>query len=183
MERVRGGCPDAARELYDRYSDPVQRVVRRRLAQKLRREYDSTDFLQSVWASFFNVPVDRFTFANPQALVAFLSQVAYNKVADAARARVGTQKRTLSRETPLDSPGPCGRAPLAEVLATSATPSQYVMAEERWQKLLDAHPPGHRRVLELLRQGHSHVEITRLVGVHPKVIQRLVQQLRNEFDA
>jgi RNA polymerase sigma factor (sigma-70 family) len=183
MERVRAGCPDAAQALYDRFSDAVRRVVRRNLAQRLRRQYDSTDFTQSVWASFFMVPAEQFTFANPESLVAFLSRVAYNKVTDATRQRMGTQKNDLQRETELDSPGPHDQTPLAEVLpAPTATPSQYVMAEERWQRLLDAHPPGHQRVLEMLRQGHSHVEITHSLGVHPKVIQRLVQQVRMEFE-
>jgi RNA polymerase sigma factor (sigma-70 family) len=184
MERVRAGSQEAAQALYDRFSSAVCLVVRRTLARRLRRQFDSDDFMQSVWASFFTVPPEQFTFHSPEALVAFLSRVAYNKVTDANRAQLGTQKRDSNRETPLDSPGALGQAPLAEVLpAATATPSQYVMAEESWQRLLDAQPPGHRRVLELLRQGYTCAEICVSLGLHPAVVKRLKEQLRREISS
>ena len=52
MQRVRAGDPRAAQEVFDRYSEPIRRVVRRYLHQRLRAQYDSIDILQTVWASF-----------------------------------------------------------------------------------------------------------------------------------
>jgi RNA polymerase sigma-70 factor (ECF subfamily) len=181
---VRGGCPGAAREVFDRYSGHVQRVVRRALHQKLRRQYDSVDFLQSVWASFFQVPAERYTFANPEELMRFLSQVAYNKVADAARGTLGTAKRDATRERSLDQP--TGARPtdgtLAEELPVGdPTPSQQAIADERWESLVSGLPPGHRRVLELLRDGYTHTEIASIAGIHPKIIQRLLRELRRKM--
>jgi uncharacterized protein YerC len=37
-------------------------------------------------------------------------------------------------------------------------------------------------VLELLRQGHTHSEISEQTGVHPKVIQRLRRKLSEGVD-
>jgi hypothetical protein len=53
LERARQGCQQAARLLYERYGPAVRHAVRRRLAPSLRRHFDSADFIQSVWGSFF----------------------------------------------------------------------------------------------------------------------------------
>src|SRR5205823_10333892 len=90
MGRVRAGCPRAAQEVFDRYSDAVRRVVRRVLRDRLRAKYDSTDFVQSVWASFFLTPPERYNFDTPQQLVNFLSKVAFHKVVDEGRRRLAT---------------------------------------------------------------------------------------------
>lgn len=64
-----------------------------------------------------------------------------------------------------------------------ATPSQYVMADERWQQLLQSQPPGHRRVLELLRAGHSHVDIAQIEGMDRRVIERLLRMLQRYLES
>jgi DNA-directed RNA polymerase specialized sigma24 family protein len=178
MERVRTGCPKAAQEVYDRYGNAVRRVVRCRLTRQVRRHFDSQDVSQSVWASFFDEPVERYSFANPDELVAFLARVAYNKVVDKTRYVLGA-RRDVRREQSLDSPhGPDDRNPLAVVLpADIPTPSKYVMADERWQKLTRNLPPGHVRILELILEGHTQADIARRIGCDRKVIQRLLDRL------
>src|SRR5262245_47402253 len=41
MERVRDGMPNALDEVCERYSHYIRRVVRRRMHQRLRAQYDS----------------------------------------------------------------------------------------------------------------------------------------------
>ena len=53
MQSVREGSQEAARTLFERYGPHIRRVVRRKLHQKLRPQFDSVDFVQDVWASFF----------------------------------------------------------------------------------------------------------------------------------
>src|SRR3954454_4204180 len=98
MRRVRAGNPEAAREVFERYSGHVRRVVRRRLHQRLRAQYDSLDLLQAIWASFFHVPIERYTFAKPDDLIAFLSRLAYNKAVEVFRRHLRTGQRNLNRE-------------------------------------------------------------------------------------
>ena len=43
----------AAKELYDTYVAHVLRCVRNRMWHRLRSKFDSQDFVQQVWASFF----------------------------------------------------------------------------------------------------------------------------------
>ncbi len=180
LERARGGSQEAAEEIYRRYGDAVRRVVRRRLEQRLRRRYDSTDFTQLVWASFFCTPAQDWSFATPEALIAFLSRLATNKVIDTVRQQCETARRGDAQEESLDT----GRSPdqddaLVHALpAATHTPSQYVMANERWQHLVRNLPPGHRRIVEMLREGHTTVEIADQLGMDRKVIQRLINRLR-----
>jgi RNA polymerase sigma factor (sigma-70 family) len=179
MDRVRAGCPDAAEELFESYGDAVRRVVRRWLQQPMRRQYDSVDFEQSVWASFFQGTADRYSFLTPKDLVDFLSRVAYNKVMDATRERLGSRRDLRREECSLNEPlGPGDPDPLVNHLpAPTHTPSQHVMADERWLKLTSNLPPGHVRILELLLAGHTQVEIAERLGCDPKMIRRLLVRL------
>ena len=53
LKRIQAGDEGAARELLQRFEAEVRLVVRRQLPRLLRSRFDSLDFLQSVWGSFF----------------------------------------------------------------------------------------------------------------------------------
>ena len=97
MQRVAGGDQDASRALFDRYGGHILRVVRRRLNGGLRVRYDSTDFLQDVWKSFFVTEARRRVFSDPAHLVRFLANMACHKVAD------GYRRETAVRRTGITS--------------------------------------------------------------------------------
>src|SRR5580698_5482389 len=86
LARIRDGDDDAARELLQRYEAKVRLVVRRQLPRLLRSRFDSLDFVQSVWGSFFHRirtgPVD---LDDEQNLITFLAWAARNKVIDEYR--------------------------------------------------------------------------------------------------
>jgi RNA polymerase sigma-70 factor (ECF subfamily) len=179
MERVRAGDPRAAQEVFDSYSEAIRRVVRRHLHQRLRNQYDSIDILQTVWASFFQVPPERYTFETPEALVHFLSQMAYNKVVDVFRSRLMTGKNNVNRQVSLNEPA----GELDNVLPVrQPTPSQLAIAEEHWERIIDGQPPRVRQVLEMLRVGHTQREVADRFGLHPKTIQRLLEKLLPRVD-
>src|SRR5262245_56507736 len=90
LARARAGDRGAIGQLVTEYSDPVRRVVRRLLQERLRRQFDSADFVQSVWASFVGLSAASYTFTTPEELVAFLSRVAYNKVIETTRKKLET---------------------------------------------------------------------------------------------
>jgi RNA polymerase sigma-70 factor (ECF subfamily) len=179
MQRVREGCPDAAQEVFNRFSEPIRWVVRRKLNRRLRTQYDSVDFIQSVWASFFQVPAERFTFASPQELIGFLAQLATHKVVDAFRRRLQTAKHDLKRECSYDALAD-NNSP--ELPFHQATPSQVAIAHEHWERMVDGLPPMQRRILEMLRQGHSHAEIAAQLGLHNKVIRRFLEKMTSKVD-
>lgn len=175
MRRAREGCPDAARELFDRYGGHIRHVVRRRLHERMRARYDSLDFTQDVWASFFTSPLEKYTFDTPESLVAFLTEVAQAKVAKAYRGDFQTQKRNREYEQPLGDDRP-GAAPCDPPML-GPTPSQFAIANEQWEQMLKGLPERYRLLVELLRQGHSRKEVAERTGLHPKLIQRLLNRL------
>jgi RNA polymerase sigma-70 factor (ECF subfamily) len=179
MQRVRAGDPRAAQEVFDRYSEPIRRVVRRYLHQRLRTQYDSIDILQTVWASFFQVPPERYTFETPEALIKFLSQMAHHKAVDVFRRRLMAGKHNLNRQVSLHEP----TSELDKALPVrQPTPSQLAIAEEHWERIIRGQPPRVRQVLELLRLGHTQREVADRFGLHPKTIQRLLEKLLPRVD-
>jgi RNA polymerase sigma factor (sigma-70 family) len=174
MERLRKGSPEAARVLCERYGPHILRVVRRKLDKKLRAKFDSADFEQAVWASFFIDPTHQYSFKQPEELIAFLAELAHNKLVDALRQRYRTAKYNVNRERSLEGSAACQAARVAD---RQPTPSELAAARERWDRLVEGQPPRYRRILELLRQGNTHAEIAREVGVSEKTVQRLLRKL------
>lgn len=172
MERLRAGCPAAARETVLRYGDHVLRVVRSRLHRNLRSQYDSIDFTQEVWGCFFNEPWKKYDFEAPEELIGFLAGLAYRKVADVHRKGFNRQKTNLDRVRPLDPEDPDRDLPVR-----GPTPSQFAMANERWEAMLKDQPDHIRLLLEMLRKGHEPKEIAERTGLHPKLIQRCLVKI------
>lgn len=177
MQRLREGSEDAARELLERYGEHILRVVRRKLHRKLRSKYDSVDFVQAVWSSFFAAAPRKYTFDHPQALMAFLVTLAQNKVVDAVRERFQTKKRNVNREHSLDGSVAVEAAGLA---AREPRPSQVAAANDEWSRLLTELPARYQRVLVLLREGHTQKEIAEELGVNEKTIRRVLDKLTEE---
>src|SRR5256885_494267 len=88
MQRAFEGSSEAAQELMAKYGAYIIRAVRKRLSHKLRPRFDSIDFVQDVWASFYRGEERKFE--GPEHLIAFLTRVAQNKVIDAARGSLDT---------------------------------------------------------------------------------------------
>ena len=130
----------AARELLQRYEPEVRLVVRRQLPRLLRSRFDSLDFLQSVWGSFFRRMRDAPTeFEDSRHLVAFLARAAKNKVIDEYR-RAASLKQDMHREEPLWGDG---RRP-KEVADPIDSPSELAQAHEVFGRLRELLPEERR---------------------------------------
>ena len=174
MERVLGGSDEAAARLLDRYGPAVLQAVRRRLSKQLRSKFDSLDFVQDVWASFFANPPGRHLLEGPDKLVAFLTQVARNKVIDETRKRLRGQKYNVNRERSLDNSTLGGPN---TVPAQQPTPSEAVSRGEEWNRLLADQPIVYRRILILVREGKKPAEIAAELQIHPRTVRRVVEKL------
>jgi RNA polymerase sigma factor (sigma-70 family) len=176
MQRVLAGSEEAAQELFDGYAPYLLRAIRRRLNGRIRSKFDTQDFAQDVWASFFAEAPNKRVFDTPDALVAFLTTLARNKVIDAVRQRTQTQKRDVNREQSIDSQ----RFDKEQLAANQATPSQIVMSQEEWRTFLGKQPPVYRRMFILLRAGKTTVEIAEELGVDQRTVRRVVERLAPE---
>jgi RNA polymerase sigma-70 factor (ECF subfamily) len=175
MERVRQGSQEAGQELYQLYGHHILHVVRRKLHAKLRPKFDSIDFVQDVWASFFADQLRQRTFSTPEELIAFLASVARHKVVDAFRQRMQRRKYNITREHSLDG---SAAFQVEKLIGPDPTASQVAVAKEAYDKMTNGQPDRYRRIVELLRQGHSHEEIADTLGLNEKTIRRLVEQLK-----
>lgn len=168
LDACRRGDPESTAELVRRYLPHVRAAVRRRLASDMRGRFDSLDFAQDVWLSFFRAALDREELRDERGLVAYLSQMARLKVAEEHRHQT-TQKVGLDRDVPFaQTAAPTGREP---------SPSEVVVADDEWERLTAGLPDRERRMLQMLRDGHTHADTAAAFQLSEKTVQRLVRRL------
>jgi RNA polymerase sigma factor (sigma-70 family) len=174
LDRIKNGDDEAARELLIRYEPKIRLVVRRQLPRLLRSRFDSLDFLQSVWGSFFHrIRTGPNDLDEEQNLITFLAWAARNKVIDEYR-RAGTLKLDMNREEPLEI------TRNKEVyLAAGDTPSQLAQAHETYDRLRDLLPDDRQVILELKAAGYSCREIGDQLGLSERTVQRVLEDLRD----
>lgn len=178
LARIQSGDQDAARELLSRYESEVRLVVRRQLPRLLRSRFDSLDFLQSVWGSFFRrVRSGPTEFEDSRHLVAFLARAAKNKVIDEYR-RAASQKQDVHREEPLWGDG----ARPKDVAADVDSPSEVAQAREVFGHLQSLMPEDRRTILDLKAEGLSSRDIGDRLGISERTVQRVLEDLRRRAE-
>jgi RNA polymerase sigma-70 factor (ECF subfamily) len=181
LAQITEGSEEAARELVEEYGPIILRVVRSRLHKKLRSKFDSMDFTQSVWASFF---ANRRTLAGlrgPEAIIAYLVELARSKVSAEHRRRFRLRKHDIHREVPF-AVHAVGSERHPQLAGNDPTPSEAVSLQETWDNLQRKMPTNERRLLDLLWEGKSLREIAQMLGVSERTIQRVFHKLKNRTD-
>ncbi len=156
------------------FSPAIRQVVHRHLHRRLRGKFDSTDFTQDAWTSFFANPDAHADLDGPESFVRIMKCIAMNKVSEVTRQRLEGQKFNVQQEHSLNSSFLNGAEDLA---ADQPTPSQIMMNEEEWQQFLKGQPPVHRRILTLLRKGKQPPEIATRLGLSSRTIYRLISRM------
>ena len=172
--QVAAGSEDAARELIELHKDRIYQVIRRRLKTELRPKFDSQDFFQAVWASFFANRELIATFKRPEKLVAYLGAVAANKVVEENRRRLATTKHDIRRERSIDDSRMVNRPRL---IAKGPTPSEIAIAEEQLERLIKDQPPHYKRIVQLRGEGLTYEEIAQEVGMAARSVRRIIMKL------
>lgn len=162
----RRGDAAAFAVVVERYLPHVRQAVRRRLSARLRARFDSTDFAQEVWASFFKVTLDRLDLPDEGALVAYLSRMAENKVLEECRHQT-TLKVNIRRDVSLTELGELPDRPAGED-----------PADERWAAITRELTDRERAVLALLRDGHTREAVAERLGLTGRTVRRLLERLR-----
>lgn len=170
LERARAGDGDAAAALHLRYEGHIRRVVRRRLPDVLRVQFDSTDFVQSVWGEFFN-ELTRGTraFQSPEHLVRFLQAITRNRVTTEVRRRLETTKHEITRTVPLND----------ELMLASSepSPSEVAVEKETFEQMLRDQPEMHQNVLRLRAAGFTFREIAARTGINERSARRILARV------
>jgi RNA polymerase sigma-70 factor (ECF subfamily) len=179
MSRIESGEAGAERELIQRYGHHILRAIRRKLPSRLRSAYDSQDFCQAVWASFFTHRDEFARFKCDRDLMMFLGGIAFNKVVDEVRRRMVSQKRNVNRELSLEDAGPGFGQTLP---SNTATPSQFAVAREEFERLTDGRPEKYKRIIELRAAGATFKEIARQVDMNERNVRKILQGVEQQVE-
>jgi RNA polymerase sigma-70 factor (ECF subfamily) len=182
MTRAKSGDPVAIRAFLSQFEWEVQMMVRARLPKKLRIRFDSMDFAQAVWQSFFSDLRNKSPdFENVQHLRAFLKGMVWNKVQEQHRRLTRTEKCDLGREERLYIRRGDRDVP-REVVSPEPSPSQTVQADDRLVQLTAGCAPGEVAVIRLRHQGLTIDEIAARTGFHERTVRRFIEAARTRME-
>jgi RNA polymerase sigma factor (sigma-70 family) len=174
MEGLRNGDEDAARELVQLYGESLRRAVRRVLSVKLQSKFDSIDFVQIVWKSFFCMDYDGLRVDSPKDLAEFLIGMARNKVRDESRKRLRLLRYDVRRERDLGGlvenqhPADDSQQPI---------PVDVAIARERWEELLRGQPEHCREIVRLKLCGHGCHSVAEKLDLDEETVRRYLKKL------
>jgi RNA polymerase sigma-70 factor (ECF subfamily) len=181
LARARAGDPDAIRAFLARFEREVRIMVRARLPRKLRTQFDSIDFVQAVWQSFFSdFKQEGRTFQTEQHLLKFLAGVVRNKVYEQHRRLTRTEKYDLAREERLYVRRGDRDVP-REIVSPDPSPSQTAQASDRLKQLTAGCSPVELRVITLRHQGLTFAEVAKLTGVNERTARRIIDSARSRL--
>jgi RNA polymerase sigma-70 factor (ECF subfamily) len=166
MQRLRAGDATAAQELHAAYGDQLQRIVRVRLTQPaLRRQFDSLDICQSVFADFFvRVALGQYDLQSPSELLKLLATMARHRLFHHARKQRSARRdvRRVEAAAVEDFALPEGEG----------TPSQIVAGRDMLQQCQERLTTEERSLVEHRRAGTSWDEIAAAVGKSPEAVRK-----------
>ncbi len=183
MRRARTDDPAAIRDFLARFEREVQMMVRARLPKKLRTQFDSVDFVQAVWQSFFSdLRENPRDFANTEHLRGFLAGVVRNKVQEQHRRLTRTEKYDVAREQSLYIRRG-DREFLREVVSPEPSPSEMVQADDRMAQMTAGRSPREIEIVELRLQGLTFVEIAARTRMDERAVRRVIESVRSRMEA
>jgi RNA polymerase sigma-70 factor (ECF subfamily) len=172
LSRFRGGCQEAARDIYRRYAKRLRALAEHRCASGLANHVDADDIVQAVFGAFFHgASRGRYDIPDGEDLWKLFLVIALNKIrAEGAFQRAA--KRDVRRTAALDHvPTPAG-----ETFETSPGFLRLVV-EEALERL----PERHRDVVQKRLEGHGVAEIAQLLGRSKRSVERILQESRDRL--
>jgi RNA polymerase sigma factor (sigma-70 family) len=180
IQRVRQGNEEAAAQLHQIYGPQIQRIIRVRLTNRgLRRQLDSLDICQSVFANFFvRMALGQYDISDAAELMKLLSRMARNRLLHHAE-RHTAARRDMRRVEDVSVENLTLPAP-------DETPSQIASARELVERFVARLSPAERRLVEYRRAGKTWREISLAVGrtadAARKQYERAVARVSRELD-
>jgi RNA polymerase sigma factor (sigma-70 family) len=182
MSRAKAGDQAAIRSFLARFDREVQMMVRARLPRSMRNQYDSADFVQAIWKSFFtDLPRNALSFEDARHLRGYLAGAVRNKVHEQHRRLTRTQKYDIWREERLYIRRGNQDVP-REVVSSDPSPSQAAQAGDRLAQLIAGRSERDIEVIRLRRQGLTFEEISAVTGVNERTARRIIESARSEME-
>lgn len=185
---ARRGDESATVTLLRAFEPEVRMMVRVRLPRALRSQFDSLDFVQAVWKSFFTdlrdggAAADDGRFDNPRHLGGFLAGIVRNKVHEEHRRRTQTRKYDLNREERLYVRRG-GRDVPMDVISAEPDPALEAQARDRFDQLVAGRSSTEVAAVALRGEGRTFGEIEASTGIGERSVRRLLETIRLRMEA
>lgn len=164
IDRLGRGDVDAVAAMFAAYAPYLRAIVRCRMADRLRGQFDSADVVQSVWVQVLRqIGRPGWEVTDERQLRALLATIARRRLI------------TRIRRTP-DDGDPVGAVDELPAVG-QARPSEVVQADDVWDKMLDLCPEDHHPVLAMRREGVPLAEIAARTGLHEGSVRRIIRRL------
>jgi RNA polymerase sigma-70 factor (ECF subfamily) len=168
IRRLRAGDPQAAEDLFVRYSHRLIRLAEQHLSPKLAARLDGEDVVQSVFRTFFRRNArGEFQLDSSAQLWRLLVTITLRKTQ--AKGRIHTRG---PRNVGAEAAG--GDLWLAEALANEPGPEEAVVLTDLIASLLHGLSDLHGQVLELRLQGYSAAEIAPKLQISRRTVYRML---------
>jgi RNA polymerase sigma factor (sigma-70 family) len=183
LAKAKTGDDAAIAQFLSRFELEVRMMVRARLPKKLRTQFDSTDFAQAVWQSFFaGLRQKAREFDNSEHLRGYLSGVVRNKVLEQHRRLTRTEKYDLAREERLYVRRGNREIP-RDVVSPEPSPSQRLQATDRLAQLTAGRSPREVEVIKLRHAGLTFDQIAQETGINERTARRVIDAVWARMEA
>jgi RNA polymerase sigma-70 factor, ECF subfamily len=173
-ERLRGGDPRAADEVFARYARRLALLAERRLSRRVAARVDGEDVVQSVFRTFFRrCARGEFHIDGAADLWRLLLTITVRKARANAR-RHTAERRDVHAEA-------AGDAPLENALAGDPGPGEAAALVDQIEALLRGLPPWYARLLDLRLQGRTAAEAAAELAVSRQTVYRALDLLRQRL--
>jgi RNA polymerase sigma-70 factor (ECF subfamily) len=182
IDRAARGDEAARHRLLERYRDYLRRMVAVRLDRRLAPRIDASDIVQEALVEA-DRRLDGYLRERPIPFYAWLRQIAGDRIVDAHRLHVASQKRSVTREDAgCDPPDESSFALARFLLADDTSPSNRLIRQEDQEEIrraIDALPPKDREVLVMRHlEQLGTAEIAATLGVAEGAVKvRLLRAL------
>jgi RNA polymerase sigma factor (sigma-70 family) len=184
LGQLKSGEVEAAQNLWNRYSEELLRIAKRRLGASPRGLGDEEDVALSVFGSIFRGMEDgRFdNISTRDELWWLLLTIAKRKTIDHIR-RETAQKRQYQPEAQHGSASPFSRyVSLNDLVGSDPTPDFIVSLEEQYLRLLAILRNDQLREIAVLRiEGYNIEEIAQKVAISQRAVERKLHLIRTKW--
>src|SRR5262245_21038590 len=182
IDRAGRGDEAARHRLLEHYRDYLRRMVAVRLDRRLAPRIDASDIVQEALVEA-DRRLDGYLRQRPIPFYAWLRQIAGDRIVDAHRLHVASQKRSVTREDFAgELPDESSFALARCLLADDTSPSDRLIRQEEHEEIpgaIDALPPKDREVLVMRHlEQLGTAEIAATLGVTEGAVKvRLLRAL------
>jgi RNA polymerase sigma-70 factor (ECF subfamily) len=179
-DRLQAGDPQAAEEVFHRFSESLIRLARQRLSASIAGRVDAEDVVQSAYRSFFTTTrAGGHAFERWREVWLLLVAITMNKLRDQVK-RHQAAKRSVALEQHFGSEDSL-LGLRAAALAREPSPVEALTLVDEVEQLLRPLQPLERRMVELRLQGNQLREIAAATQRSVPTVRRLLDRIKEQL--